>query len=258
MPGLSDNPFGTPEMAAGYAAFRPAIHSLILERAFKHVGWSGWARCGLDVGCGAGVSTRALLGYTDVCVGIEPAIPMLMYAMDIAPDARFIAGKAESLPVRERSIDVITAAGSLNYVNLPAFFDEAARVLSREGVLVVYDFSPGRSFREGERLDEWFACFTSRYPVPKSEATLLSPEILDKIDLRYSIVASNSFEIGVGLTRGFYLEYMMTETNIASAVRNGTPYGEIRAWATQTLAEAWGDQEREVLFRGYYSCMKLT
>jgi SAM-dependent methyltransferase len=245
-------------MAAGYAEFRPPIHRLILERAFKHLGWSGQARCGLDVGCGAGLSTRALLGFAHTCVGIEPAVAMLKFARDIAPDAQFIAGHAETLPVREKSIHVISAAGSLNYVNLPHFCDEAARVLVREGVLVVYDFSPGRSFREGKRLDEWFVDFTTRYPVPKSEATALSPEILAKLDTRYATVASDSFEIGVRLTPGFYLGYMMTETNVAAAIRNGTPYSEVRAWAAQTLAETWGNQEREVLFRGYYSCMTLT
>jgi SAM-dependent methyltransferase len=258
MPGRSDSPFGTPEMAAGYAAFRPAIHRLILEKAFKHLGWSGQARCGLDVGCGAGLSTRALLGFAHTCIGIEPAVAMLKFAMDIAPDAHFIAGHAESIPVREKSIGVITAAGSLNYVNLPRFFDEAARVLVREGVLVVYDFSPGRSFRKGKRLDEWFGDFITRYPVPESEATHLSPEILAKLDSRYVTVASDSFEIGVRLTPGFYLEYMMTETNVAAALRNGTSFVEIRAWAAQTLAEIWSNQEREVLFRGYYSCMRLT
>ena len=258
MPGQSNSPFGTPEMAAGYAAYRPAIHHPILEKAFKHLGWSGQARRGLDVGCGAGLSTRALLGFADACVGIEPAVAMLRFAIDIAPEAQFIAGHAESLPVRERSIDVITAAGSLNYVNLPRFFDEAARVLVREGVLVVYDFSPGRSFRESKRLDEWFRDFTTRYPAPESEATHLSPEILAKLDTRYATVASDSLEIGVRLTPGFYLEYMMTETNVAAAVRNGTAYSEIRAWAAQTLADTWGNQERDILFRGYYSCMRLT
>ncbi len=245
-------------MAAGYAAFRPPIHHPILEKAFKHLGWSGQARRGLDVGCGAGLSTRALLGFADACAGIEPAVAMLRFAMDIVPGAHFIAGHAESLPVRGRSIDVITAAGSLNYVNLPRFFDEAARVLVREGVLVVYDFSPGRSFVEGKRLDEWFGDFTTRYPAPESEATHLSPEILASLDTRYATVASDSLEIAVRLTRSFYLDYMMTETNVAAAVRNGTAYSEIRAWAAQTLADTWGNQEREILFRGYYSCMRLT
>jgi SAM-dependent methyltransferase len=183
---------------------------------------------------------------------------MLKFARDIAPDAQFVAGHAESLPFREKSIDVITAAGSLNYVNLPPFFDEAARVLVREGVLIVYDFSPGRNSRECIRLDEWFADFTTRYPAPESEATHLSPEIMAKLDTRYATVASGSFEIGVRLTPGFYLEYMMTETNVAAAVRNGTPYSEIRAWVAQTLADTWGNQEREILFRGYYTCMRLT
>ena len=66
------------------------------------------------------------------------------------------------------------------------------------------------------------------------------------------------FEIGITLTPEFYLDYVMTETNVAAAVRSGVPQSEIRSWCAETLAPVWKGAEREVLFRGYFACMTLT
>lgn len=164
---------------------------------------------------------------------------------------------AEAIPLRDRSVDLITAAGSLNYVDLGRFFPEAARVLRRSGVLVVYDFSPGRSFRDSTGLDEWFASFYSRYPPPVNEARNLDPEILAEIHPRFKVDSGERFEIAIALTPEFYLDYMMTETNVAASVRNGVARSEIRSWCAETLASIWKGAEREVLFRGYFACMSV-
>ena len=250
---MSNNPFATEEMAAGYATSRPPVHPLVVEQAWCAMDLPRPVRRALDVGCGAGASTKALAGFAEQCIGLEPAAAMLRLAPRIAPDAAFAVGAAEHIPIRNRSIDVMTAAGSLNYVNLDLFFPEAVRVLAPQGVLIAYDFSAGKSFRNTTDLDDWFSRFTNRYPMPVKEARELNPEILRRLGLR--VRHSQQFEIGIVLSRAFYLDYMMTETNVASAVRGGTPNSNIRSWCAETLSEAWGDEDREVLFRGYFACV---
>jgi hypothetical protein len=63
------------------------------------------------------------------------------------------------------------------------------------------------------------------------------------------------FEIGLALTPGAYVDYMLTETNVARALREGVPLAEIRAWCEATLGPVFGGRPREVLFRGYFSCL---
>jgi ubiquinone/menaquinone biosynthesis C-methylase UbiE len=118
------NPFGTDEMAAGYANSRPPVHPRILERVRPHL--PAPVRRALDVGCGAGLSTRALHGIAEHRIGMDPAEPMLQWTAAVAPGAKFIVGAAEALPFANGSVDLITAAGSLNYVNLDSFFAGAA------------------------------------------------------------------------------------------------------------------------------------
>ena len=64
-----------------------------------------------------------------------------------------------------------------------------------------------------------------------------------------------SFAIGIRLTLASYVDYVMTETNIAAAVRRGLDPAAIKAWCTETLTPLWTVFEMEVLFRGYFACM---
>ena len=249
------NPFGTDEMAAGYATSRPAVHPVIIAQVYDQLGRSGPFRRALDVGCGAGLSTRALTGFATRCIGLEPAEAMLKWASTIAPSADFVTGTAEAIPLSDHVVDLISAAGSLNYANLDLFFPEAARVLMPDGVLVVYDFSVGRSFRNADSLDEWFSFFRGRYPPPSDEAETLSPDILNQLNSGFRMRSHQHFEIGLMLRPDFYVDYILTETNVAAAMRNGVPHSEIRSWCAETLAPVWNGAEHEVLFRGYFACM---
>jgi cyclopropane fatty-acyl-phospholipid synthase-like methyltransferase len=209
----------------------------------------------LDVGCGAGLSTEALAGVADRRLGIEPSESMLRWAQSTAPGADFLVATAEEIPLAPESVDFISAAGSLNYVDLARFFPEADRILTADGVMVVYDFFAGRSFRDSPRLDEWYSDFIKQYPKPVSEARPLSPEILAAMDSGFTVRFSETVEIDIPISQGFFLEYMMTETNVAAALRAGAQEAAVRRWCDETLAEVFENRNREVLFRGYFACL---
>jgi SAM-dependent methyltransferase len=245
-------------MAVGYATSRPPVHPRVIEQARQSLGWSQCVPRALDVGCGAGLSTRALTSVAKECIGIELAEEMLKWSARVAPEARFAAGMGESMPIRDCSMDLITAAGSLNYVNLDLFFPEAARVLKPEGVLIIYDFEPGRSLRYTCDLDEWFHAFLQRYPQPPYEGRILSPEILAYFNSGFRTRSAQQFEIEIQLTPQFYVDYMLTETNVAAAVRAGVAVEEVRGWCEETLAPIWKGRAQEVLFHGYFVCLSQS
>jgi SAM-dependent methyltransferase len=249
------NAFGTESMASGYATSRPPVHPRVIEEAYKQLGWSTVAQRALDLGCGAGLSTKALRNVAEDCIGIEPSEAMLKWSAVIAPDADFAVGMAEAIPICDHSVDLLTAAGSLNYVNLDLFFPEAARVLRPLGALIVYDFMPGRRFRHTASLDEWFTSFINRYPQAPTERQILNPEILLELDSGFQMHSYQHFEMGITLTPQFYIDYILTETNVEAAVRNGTHLEDIRSWCAETLDPIWNGREQEVLFGGYFACM---
>ena len=116
------NVFDSPEMAAGYAMSRPAVHPRIIERITKLIPLANPVERALDVGCGVGLSTRPLQQIARFCLGIEPSEAMLKWAPKIAPGAALAVGRAEALPVCSRSIDLITAAGSLELCRSESVF----------------------------------------------------------------------------------------------------------------------------------------
>ena len=120
--------FASPTLAAGYARSRPAVHPRVIDRVRRHLGVSERLRCAVDIGCGAGLSTRPLADVARTAVGIEPLEPMLAWTREVATDSKFVVGLAESLPLESGSADLMTAAGSLNYADLGKFFPEARRV----------------------------------------------------------------------------------------------------------------------------------
>lgn len=245
------NPFGDDVMAAGYAANRPAVHPLVLDRLRT---WQAGPPVNLvvDVGCGAGLSTRPLTSLARHAVGFDPAESMVRVARRVVPTCAFLTAAGEAMPFADGSIDLLTAAGSLNYTgDLDAVWSEALRVLTPGGTLAVYDFAPGRSFADDGALDAWFTAFTTRYPYPPRQAIPLSPAILAERARGFRVTRGEDFALPLALTPEFYLGYMLTETNVQDATRRGTALDEIRTWCATTLTPVFGGRPRPVEFRGY-------
>ncbi len=243
-------------MGAGYANSRPPVHPRVIERVLAHLGSSRKFSCVLDIGCGAGLSTRPLVPFADLCIAFDPAEAMVKWGASVAPGAIFIAAAAEALPLRSGSVDLMTAAGSLNYAELDRFFPEARRVLADTGTLVVYDFSQGRSFAGSADLDTWFDQFLARYPAPSDPINQLDPETLAGIASGMRLGAHEHFEIGLPVSPRFFVDYIMTETNISNAVAHGAKEADIRDWCEASLAPVFAGREREVLFRGYIAYLQ--
>jgi SAM-dependent methyltransferase len=195
------------------------------------------------------LSAAPLSRLADEVIGIEPNEAMLRWSARVAPGAAFAAARAEALPVRSASVDVITAAGSLNYVDLASFVPEAIRVLRPGGTLVVYDFGPGREFRDSPALARWYAEFERRWPWPAPRPLDVTRPPLNGPVLRLD--SSENFEATLAIEPGFYLNYVMTETNVESAMANGCAESAIRGWCAETLPAVFGGAAREVVFRGY-------
>jgi SAM-dependent methyltransferase len=255
---IMSNPFSDAAMAAGYAAARPLVHPRVIALLRA---WRGGARVGIaaDIGCGAGLSTRALLDVADRCVGFDPSESMIRAARGVSPGALFAVASAEAMPLASRTVELLTAAGSLNYVRaLDTVWTEARRVLTRRGTLAVYDFSTGRSFAGGPELDEWFETFVARYPYPRRQARPLSPEVLSEVADGFAVDRAETFDLPLPMTCESYVSYLLTETNVQGTVRAGVPLESVRAWCMATLSPVFAGRVHDVTFRGYLACLTAT
>jgi SAM-dependent methyltransferase len=104
----------------------------------------------LDVGCGTGVLSRAIL---EQCaprsvVGVDPSEPFIDHARNATLDvrARFETGSAAATNQPDGSVDTVVAGLVLNFVpHLPAALAEALRVVRPGGTVAgyVWDYAAG-------------------------------------------------------------------------------------------------------------------
>ena len=107
----------------------------------------------LDVATGTGLALRALAARHPSSlklVGVDLSPGMLAVARRELPQAEFIEGEAERLPVADASADLVTCVTALHIFADPlAVFEEFARVLAPEGTLVTASFAHGPDHGHG-------------------------------------------------------------------------------------------------------------
>jgi SAM-dependent methyltransferase len=243
--------YDSERLAASYTFDRPPVHEHILRSARLN----RRADQALDVGCGAGLSTAALAPLARQLTGLEPVPAMLAHRRAVAPNARFVIGQAEQLPFAAASFDLITAAGSLNYAGLPSALAEIARVLTRDGTFLLYDFSAGRRSVSGDKLAAWFASFEQRFPSPPGWEPIDVHELpLAAYDLR--LLHFTNVETRLPMTFDAYLRYMLSEVNVDNAIARGACSAqEARDWCHGTLEAVFADGDVTVVIPGYIATL---
>lgn len=246
--------YDSERLAAAYAFDRPPIHEQILRSARL----DRQADRALDVGCGAGLSTAALAPLARGAVGLEPIPTMLAHHRTVAPQARFVIGQAERLPFAAGSFDLVTAAGSLNYTDLPSALAEIARVLTQDGTFLLYDFSVGRRSVNGDGLADWFALFEQRFPWPPGWQPFDVRELpLAGYGLR--LVDYTDVETRLPMAFDAYLRYMLSEVNVDNAIARGACSAEeARDWCRTTLETVFADGEVTVVIPGHIATLART
>lgn len=108
------------------------------------------ARRWLDVGCGTGALTTAILKIADPAevVGVDPSEGFLATARHRVADPRaaFHVGDARSLPLPDRAFDAVVSGLALNFVPDPVrALVECTRVAAPGGVVAAYvwDYAEG-------------------------------------------------------------------------------------------------------------------
>ncbi len=104
----------------------------------------------LDVGCGTGRPTFQMAAYADSVIGIDPEKSMREVAMKFAGEraitnVKFVDGRAEALPLPDKSVDVvaaITLQTLYNEENIRRFVAEAERVIKPGGNIVSVNIAP--------------------------------------------------------------------------------------------------------------------
>ena len=130
----------------------------------------------IDVGTGPGVfpifMTKAIPGIQFKGIDLSPIMVDLARGNagdeGIADRIEFEVGSAYSLPVEDRSLDLVLCINTLHHLEHPVdFFNEVARSLKEGGAFVIVDFHRDASFVFIELFNLLWKVFFGRHPKAK-------------------------------------------------------------------------------------------
>ena len=93
----------------------------------------------LDVGCGGGMYLSYIRNYGAThTIAMDISHPVLLRAGRAEPNAQLICADAEMVPLKESSVQLILCSETLEHLENPnAFFRDAERILSGNGILII-------------------------------------------------------------------------------------------------------------------------
>jgi SAM-dependent methyltransferase len=242
-------------VAAGYASVRPYLHPEVFTRIRGILMPRAPFRRALDVGCGTGLSSLALLDLAQEVVGIDASTHMLRHARR-ADGIRYAAAGAEALPFRGGSFELVVACGSMDWVDRPRFMPQAAELTRTGGWLVSLDFGDTGHSPEAPGLGPWYDdVFLRAYPRPLASEPRITAEEARRHGFDTPVEAD--FASAWSFTVSRYAAFLMTESSVIAAIEyGGHAEADVRSWLERELVPIFGGGTRRVAFDGYIQALR--
>jgi ubiquinone/menaquinone biosynthesis C-methylase UbiE len=243
------NFFSSKTSAEKYAVGRPDFHANTISRVKDFLQIEYKLPKALDIACGTGLSTKALLIIAENVYGTDLSPEMLNLALE-KDKIYYAVAPAENQPFDKGEFDLVTVSSGVHWFNIDAFLIETNRILKDKGLLVIYENFFSGEMEESREFKKWVTdVYLQRFPSPPRNKNYdWSPENL--LSKNFIIESSESFKNPVCFNRQQLINYFSTQSNIIAAVDSGKyPYWEIEEWLDNELSEYF---ENEFVKRTFY------
>ena len=240
------NHFNSQEAATRYAGNRPQSHRRVLALVESILGAALPVERALDVGCGTGHSTVALLPLARAVVGLDSSRFMLAQAGG-DPAIEYRCGYAEALPFARSSFDLLTVCSAYHWFDQEKFLQEAARVLRGGGWLVLYKVGSTGRIADNAQFDTWKReVFRTRYPKAQRNDAVLTEE--RAVGFGFHDVAREGLTHCVRHTLDEYVDNLLTHSSLIGTMdRQQESVAETRLWLHRELRPFFDQGSAEFL-----------
>lgn len=236
-----------PENAAErYAKGRPDFHENTIEKIKQDLHIENKLEKALDIACGTGLSTNALLLIANKVFGTDSSEEMLKYAVsknnnDNRDNISYSVSAAENQPFPDNEFDIITVCSAIHWFNIDDFLVEANRLLKDGCYLILYDNFFISEMKGNEIFKNWFPdVYLNRFPSPSRNNNYdWTNDNLKKSN--FILENEVSFKNEVSFTKEELILYFTTQSNITAAVEKGSNYKEIENWLNIELSNFFKD-----------------
>ena len=230
------NYFNTKPAAERYSKGRPDFHGNTIKHIRDFLRLETKLERALDIACGTGLSTKALLEIAINVHGTDISQAMLDFACKTG-GIKYINAPAEEQPFPDSTFDLITVSSGVHWFDIDKFLVEACRLLKSKGWLVLYENYFSSEMVDNAAFKNWFtSIYLKKYPSPPRNNNYqwtkenLHPKNLD-------FVFEKTYENSIAYNKKDLALYLTTQTNIISAVEKGeTTYEVAEHWLAEELS----------------------
>lgn len=237
------NYFNPRTAAERYSKGRPDFHSNTIKHIKDYLHLDKKLDAALDIACGTGLSTKALLEIATNVFGTDISQEMLNFALQ--PDKiHYSIAPAEQQPFNDNSFDLITVSSGVHWFDIDQFLIEANRLLSNKSWLVLYENHFIAEMLGNSNFSNWIpTVYLKKYPSPpRNHAYSWTNENLNAKN--FHLVKEETFKNAIVFNKKQLALYFTTQSNIIAAVENHkTTYEQVENWLDKELAPFFDNEE---------------
>lgn len=230
------NYFHPKSAAERYAKGRPHFHSNTIKHINEFLQLDGKLENVLDVACGTGLSTKALLEIAENVHGTDISAEMLKHA-PLQERIHYAVAPAEQQPFADNFFNLITVSSGVHWFDIDKFLSEANRVLKSGGWLVLYENHFIAEMEGEENFKDWFLnVYLKKFPSPpRNNSYNWSKENMNPKN--FDFIKEEKFKNDISFSKQQLSLYFTTQSNIIAAVENNqTTYQQADRWLNGQLS----------------------
>lgn len=245
--------FDYKRIAEGYVKDRPYLHGYVMEMVKQKMKLRSNFKNGMDIGCGAGLSTKALRTICDNVTGTDISSEMIeaAHALHGEKGYSFRVCRAEDMEADDKSLDIVTAAGTINWIDENKFLPRLQNALADEGLLLIYDFwITDKMEGHQEYTDWWHQEYLPRFPKPGRKEHKWTDD--DIAAYGFQIFSQEEYAITYEMDMDYFIRFMLLQSNVIAQVEEGgRDLEEVKMWFYDTLSKFWKEEKQKLIFEGY-------
>ena len=233
------NYFNLKTSAERYSRGRPDFHHNTINRIKAYLQLENKLDNALDIACGTGLSTKALLEIATSVYGTDLSLEMLNSAHQ-KDKINYSIAPAEKQPFPDNYFDLITVCSGVHWFDIDEFLKEANRLLKNKAWLVLYENHFIAEMPAKDSFSNWFSqVYLRKYPSPpRNNNYIWTNETLNSRN--FMLAKEEIFKNPIVFNKLQLILYFTTQSNIIAAVDKGQ--------TTYERAEAWLNKELETYF----------